>query len=181
VQRHRGRIALGIEIPPGRRPSVGEKWIEVGSRPSLNVLWRRPRQREVEEHEPIGAAARHFGDTKIVRLDVAVDDALLLQMVYGLDQVLAEPAHKVEGQLVVTAQPLREAFLPRPFHQDAGSFRDRHLGLEADNILMVQAAQHLALGADAISVRGVQRDFKNEFALLALTPNDQRIGGAAAA
>src|SRR5206468_1296345 len=79
-----------------------------------------------------------------------------------------------------TAQPLREALLPRPFHQDAGSSRYGHLGVEADNILMMQAAQQLALGADAIGVRGVQCDFENELALLALTPHDQRIGGAAA-
>ncbi len=107
-------------------------------------------------------------------------DTFLLQMVYGLDQVLAEPAHQIERKRVFTAQPLREALLPRPFHQDAGASRYCHLSVEADNILMMQAAQELGLGADAIGVRGVQRDFENEFALLALTPHDQRIGGAAA-
>jgi hypothetical protein len=96
VQGHRGGIALGIEIPARRRPATGEERIEVRSSAGLDVLGRRPRQREVEKHEPIRPAAPCPRDTKVVRLDVAVRDALLLEMVYRLQQLFAEPAPEVE-------------------------------------------------------------------------------------
>ena len=92
------------------------------------------------------AAAQH-SDRDVVGLDVAVRDALVLQMVHDLEQVLAEPLEQVDVQPAVLSQPLAQGLddLPVLFgedgsHQECRTDRRSPWLDEAHDALMTQSS-----------------------------------------
>jgi hypothetical protein len=80
---------LRMQVPSALWPQR-EEGIEVGSCPGLDVLGRRPGQREIEQHEAQAAAAASGCDADIVRFDVAMGDALFFKVIEGLKEIFPE-------------------------------------------------------------------------------------------
>src|SRR5215831_14364037 len=59
----------------------------------LDILRRRAGQGEIEQHKALAPAARCFGDTDVIGLDIAMLDALILKVAHclhdGEDQLIA--------------------------------------------------------------------------------------------
>ena len=95
--------------------------------------------------------------------------------------MLTEATHQVQRGGLAAPDPLRQGLIARFFHQDGRAFARRDLGDEADDVLMVQAAQNLGLGAHAVGMRGIDGDLEDEFLVGIVGPDEQSIGAAAAA
>ena len=54
-------------------------------------------------------------------------DALLLQILDGRQQLIAEAPHQIERESVPAADPLGKGLLARPLHEDGGAARGDEL------------------------------------------------------
>ena len=176
VQRDGRREPLGVGVPAGRLARLQER-VEVVPRARQDVLGRRAREREVEEHEVELAA--DLGRAEVVGLDVAVGDALLLQPVDGGQQVFAEALEQLQVQAALVAQPVGERAVARAGHQQPRPFAaravaERELVVQLDDVLVAQPAQHVRLGAQAVVVVGRQRHLEHVLAPVALDEQGQR-------
>ena len=97
VERHGGGVALGVQVP-ARRLAQRQQRVEVAGGPGADVLGRRAGEREIEEHDVQLVAPAHHAHRDVVRLDVAVRDALFLQVVDHVQQVFAEALQEVDVQ-----------------------------------------------------------------------------------
>ena len=112
---HGGGVSLGVQVPPLPQ---GQHRVEVALGAGLDVLGRRAGQREVEQDQVQLVAPADRPDADVVGLDVAVRDALLLQVLDDLQQVLAEPLEQIDVQPALLAQPLAQRLWPgRPQQQ----------------------------------------------------------------
>ena len=176
VQGDGGREPLGVGVPAGRLARLQER-VEVVARAGQDVLGRRARQREVEEHEvELVADLRR---AEVVGLDVAVRNALLLEPVDGGQQVFPEPLQQLQVQAALVAQAVGERGLAGAGHQQprplaARAVVERQLVVQLDDVLMAQAAQHVRLGAQAVVVVGRQRHLQHVLAPVALDEEGER-------
>ena len=110
VERHGGRVPLGLEVPAAG-PAIEQEGVEVGLGADEEVLGRGARR--ARSRRGPGGARRcgPSGHADVVRLDVAVGDAGALQLVDGLEQVLAEPLEQLQPQAPLLAEPLGERLL----------------------------------------------------------------------
>ena len=86
-----------MQVPP-RRLAEGKQGVDVPGGPGADVLGRRAGEREVKQHDVQLVAAAHHADRDVVRLDVAVRDALFFQVVDHVQQVFAEALQEVDVQ-----------------------------------------------------------------------------------
>ena len=111
VKRRGGGVPLGVQVPAWRLPQ-GKQRVEVARRAGPDVLGRGPRQREIEQHEVQLVAPADHADGDVVGLDVAVRDALLLQVIHDVQQVLAEALEQIDVEPAFLAQPLAQGLDP---------------------------------------------------------------------
>ena len=175
VQRHRQREAFGVQVP-ARRPAQRQEGVEVGRRAGGQVGQRRAAQREVEQHE-LQLAGAGRADADVLGLDVAVRDALALQVVHRLDQLAAEALQQVQRQPALVAQQGRQRLLARVAQQQRGAPGDAERLAVGDDVLVVQPGQHLAFGHQPLVVRDIQRHLEHEVFVTAVAAHQQRVAG----
>ena len=79
------------------------------------------RESEKSKSTRCSCARGRLGDADVVGLDVAVRDALLLEPVDGLEQVLAEALEQLEVEAALVAQALGERLVAGLRHEEAGA------------------------------------------------------------
>jgi len=117
-----------------------------------------------------------FADAYIVRFDIPVVDALILQKHSQLQQFIAEAADEVQGRAgLLLFQQMREAVLAGAFHQQ--SYTSGHFqGVDPlHDVGVAEFGKHLALRGQAVVVGGIERDLKHPFGFRAIPPNQQNI------
>src|ERR1700683_850681 len=95
-------------------------------------------------------------------------------------EVFAKASHQVEGHCVAASNPLRQGFLASALHEDRWPTRDCGLGDETHDVLMVvQSTEYLGLGPNAVSMRGIDCDLKDQSLLGIVASNEQRVSATA--
>ena len=84
-----------MQVPASLGPQR-EEGIEVGPCSGLDVFGRRAGEREIEQDKTQTAAAASRCDADIVGLDIAMGDALLLEVIERLEEIFPESAHQIE-------------------------------------------------------------------------------------
>jgi predicted metal-dependent hydrolase len=95
VECHRYREALRVEVPAGRLAQAQEG-VEVGACPGIDIIGRGAREREIKEHKLLSALCSDLGDADIVRLDIAMNITLVLEVLSNLKQLFSEAADEVQ-------------------------------------------------------------------------------------
>ena len=122
MQRDRHRVPLGGRVVLG--PPVGaEERVEVVLGAGLGGPVSRVSQREVEEDQA-AALLVQLADGEIVRLDVAVPDALALQVPDRLEQMVAEGLQIADGEPAFAAQVLPKGLLAGLLEDQDGAVTD---------------------------------------------------------
>ncbi len=137
-------------------------------------------EREVEEDQAQAAAAASRRDADVAGLDVPVGDALLLQVVEGLQQILTEAPHEVERGRLLVPQTLGQDTLAGLLHQECRPAANLASLDETHDVGVVQAAQDLCFGAHLVAVRLVHRHLQHQLVFTALRFDQQGVRGAAA-
>jgi hypothetical protein len=135
-----GAEPVGRVVP---HRALGQERISVGGGANPQVGHRRRRQREIEQVQ----RARLPGDradAEVGRLDVAVDDLLLFEMLERGQQVLAPPAGVVEAERALVGQLPVERVLAGQRHEQAGALGERVGGDQAHDARMVEALEDRA-------------------------------------
>ena len=177
------RVTLGVKVPAWGL-AQGEQRVEVSRGPGPDVLGRGPRQREIEEHHVQGVAPPDHPHRNVVRLDVPVGDALLLEVIHDVEQVLTESLEMLDVEAPFLAQPLAERLDPilalidedRP-HEKGGMFADLGKLAEFDNVLVPELLEHLGLVLNASVLLRVTCSL--EYVLLAIALDQQGDGTGA--
>ena len=169
-----------MQVPTALGPQC-EEGIEVGPCPSLDVFGRRAGEREIKQDKAQTAAPAGRCDADVVGLDIAMGDALLFKVIERLEKIFPKPAHQIERGHVIAPQPFGEGAIARLLHEDGGATGDSQRVDNADDVLVMQAAQDSRFGLQAITVRLVDGDLEDQFVILAIAPDQQCVGRAAAA
>ena len=179
VERDGRREAFGVEIP-SFAGAQRQKGIEVGRRAGGQAFGGSATQRKVEQHELQLAAARR-GDADVVRLDVAVDDGLVLKVANRLDEFLAEAGQHLERQPALFPELERERPVASALEQQRRAPGHRERLPVFDDVGMAQFGQRFALGLHVIAVGGVVGDLEDEFLVGRVLPHQKRHARRAAA
>ena len=182
VQRDRGSVSFGVQIPP-RGLAERQQRVEITGRSGADVVGRRPGEREVEQDqvELLSASDHAHGD--VVRLDVAMGDALFFEMVDHAQQVFAEALQQVDVQPAFFAQPmakcLDQAFIAvgeHGTHQEAEVLADLHRPDQIDDARVPQLvlAQQIGFVLQPRVVFGIVGGFQD--VILAVSLHQQRHG-----
>ncbi len=182
VERHGGGVALGVQVP-ARRLAQRQERIEVAGGPGADVLGRRAGEGEVEEHDVQLVAAADHADRDVVRLDVAVRDALFLQVVDHVQQVFAEALQEVDVQPAFLAPPLAEGLdellvlvgEDRP-HEEPDAVADLDVIGELDDVRVAELLEHVGLVLEPGVVLRVAGHLEHVFLALPLHEQDDRAG-----
>ena len=110
--------ALGIGIP-ARWLAQREEWIQVRDSAGTDVLRRGIGEREVEEHQVQLLGLAHERNAEVLRLDVAVRHALLLQPIHDLQKIFPKALQQLQMQAALFPQALGQGLVSRPVHDDA--------------------------------------------------------------
>ena len=94
-----------------------------------------------------GAGLRH---ADVVGLNVAVGDALLIEVVDRLDQFLAEALQEVERQAGFFADTVGQRLFAGLAHQQRGATIDRERALPLDDVRVPEFRERFALGGNAV-------------------------------
>ncbi len=182
VQRHRGRVPLGRQIPQPALATAEER-VEIRPGAGVDRVQRLLGQGEVEQDKlPLLTLTATLGHPQVVGLDVTVGDPVPLQMLDDLQQVIAP-----------FLQPLRlqPAPLPHLLGQRAGpGERDqqRAAGADVDDTvaeqlhdtgMLTQAGKRDGLGGQTRVPAPVERHLEHR--PLAVPIHEQRERGGAAA
>jgi hypothetical protein len=177
VQGDGGGVPLGLKVPPRGLPE-GEQRIEIAARPRPDVLGRRAGQGEVEKHDVQLIAPPDHPHGDVVGLDVPVGDALFLEVLDDLQQVLPEPLQVVDLEPPLLPEPLAEGLEP-PFglvdedgmHQEAVAIADPDFAADLDDVsVTVHGLQDVGLVADPGVLLGVVRRLEH---ILLTVPGDE--------
>ncbi len=111
MQCHGERVPLRgvvVQVPHDR----ADERVEIAGCARAGLAGRDGGQREVEEQRLPGAVGAD-PDRDVVRFDVAVPDALALQVVEGVEQVVAVALQVVHGEAALPSQDARHGLVPR--------------------------------------------------------------------
>ena len=155
-QDHGRRVPLGRRVVPVT--GSGQERIEVGRRARLGRGGRRLRQREVEQHQVLGAVAAALLHPEVGRLDVAVVDARLVEGDQRVEQLGAVALQQVQGEPGPGPQdlgqrrglrlvgPARAQGTAGVLQQQRAPSADQDRTLDQpDDARVIQAAQHVGL------------------------------------
>jgi hypothetical protein len=173
-------ISFRMQVPAALGPQC-EEGIKVGPRASLDVLGRRAGELEIKQDKAQTAAPAGRCDANVIGLDIAMGDALLFKVIERLEEIFPESAHEIERGHVIAPQPFGEGAIARLLHEDGGATGDRQRVDNADDVLVMQAAQDSRFGLQAITVCLVHGDLEDQFVILAIAPDQQCVGRATAA
>ena len=123
---------------------------------------------EVEEHDVQGVATPDHPHGDVVGLDVPMGDALLLEVIHDVEQVLAESLEMVDVEASFLAKPLAKGLDPILAlvdedwpHEEGGAFADLDRLAEFNNVLVPELLEHLGFVLDASVLLRVARGFEH--------------------
>ena len=116
-------------------------------------------------------AATVFGDTDVFGLDVTVCHALGFEVVHGPNQLFAKALQHVQREAAFFLEFLGQGLRARALEQQCGAAGNRERFTVGNDVLVVQAGQHLAFGDEAVVVRDVASHFQDGFIFIAIATN----------
>ncbi len=156
VEGDRRGVAFCVQIPAAVR-AQRQKGIEVGRRPRLDVLWWRATEREIEQDEAKAARMR-LGNADILWLDVAMADALLLELHQGSEQFLAVALQHVQRQATFLLEALGEGGVAGTSELEGGPASNAQRLAVLDDVGVAKLGQHFAFATQRLVMRNIVRN-----------------------
>ncbi len=173
------REALGVQVPP-RGAAQRQERVQVGVRAGGDVVGWGTAEREVEQHQ-LQFAAAVFGNADVLGLDVAVGDPFRFEVVDGFDQLFAKALEHVEREASVFLEFFSQRFGTGTLEQQGCASGNNQRLAVGDDVLVVQAGEHLTLSDQALVVRDAASHLEDGLFVAAITPHERRVAGGATA
>jgi hypothetical protein len=180
MQHHGGGEAFGGGVPAPSALLELEERLQVGRGAGADLVERGAGEGEVEQLEAEFVVLAVFRNADVVRLDVAVRYALLLQKLHRFEQVFAETLEQVEREAAFAGEALRQGFDAGALHEETGQALDgERVLLGGDDARVAQRVERGVLCQDAVVVLGAAGNLEHQMA--AALVHQQGDGGRTAA